>query len=422
MNKLRNRNSLALRGWPFKRLIQTTPGLWHSCLLVLFVLQICQLAAVGQTSAKKLTTAVVGIKLLKASRGVIAPPLKIVVPSDCPECSVMHGPFYEGQNARESFFYLNIPISVRLLKGVNIEVGSLDVRAVVIEKSYIHFSKSNSTITFDVPVQPRERSSTMELQTNLNWPGLTVRVEHAFKDRAAGMYSSNAWPALQRQAALNLEFGAREAIRALQLDQQVNNCALGRIHLMGFDTNDPLGHEDYPPHIHIILRWPNFAGSQAPHFYLSGDGKIEGDVKVTIDGLPEIQTTTFPMGKPIPTVDYLAEIVFETVVNPDGSLTLRRPDFGSCALRAARAGDQGFASGVEVTCSTGTRLQVHAEDDTETGTLRVYVDSKLETYKYDPDTAVLISSDPAMPSISGKGLKNGSNKTDRKKSEGRGKR
>lgn len=387
-----------------------------------FLLLVCALAPAESPIGGNLATTVVGIKLLKASPGTIGHLLTISLPADCPVCAVMHGPFYEGENTREIFFYLRIPVSTTVLKRVKVEVGNLDVRAVVVEKSYIQFRRSGSAISFDIPVQPRARSSTLELQTNLEWPGLTVRIEHAFKDRAAGKYGSSAWPALQRQATLNLEFGAREAIRALQLDQEVSSRGLGRIHLMGFDTNDPLGHEDYPPHIHIILRWPDFAGSQAPHFYLSSTGTIEGDVTVTVDGLPEIQPTIFPLGKPIPAVDYLGEIVFETVVNPDHSLTLRRPDFGWCTLRPVRPGDDGFASGVQVNCSTGAKLGVRAEDSTASGILRVFVDSKPgETYRYDPDTAVLLSADPALPPISADLSKSGGLKSGRKNSEAGGK-
>jgi hypothetical protein len=353
----------------------------------------------GQESLKPADETIVGIKLLKANRGTPAQPLKIFIPKDCTGCVVMHGPFYEGQNARESFFYLKVPVSSPVLKGMTVDVGDLAVRAVVVEKSYLPFHRSGNIIAFDMPIQPRNRSSTLELQTSLDWPGLTLRVEHAFEDRRAGAYAQSPWPALERQAALNLEFGLREAIRRLGLDQEVCKNALGRIHLMGFDTNSPLGHEDYPPHIHIILRWPHFAGSQAPHFYLSPVGKIAGEVRVTIDGLPEISPTIFPQGKPVPAVDYLGKIVFETVTNSDGSLSLERPDVGACMLRPVDSSVRGFANGVGITCSTSKQLTVSAEDDTNTGTLRVFVDSKLtEIYQYDLDTAVLQVSTPVLPS------------------------
>ena len=266
------------------------------------------------------TSTIVGVKLLKAVRGEKAQPIQIRLPQACSTCSTMHGPFYEGQNVREVFFYLKVPVDKPQIANVRVNVGDLKVRAVVVEKSYLQFSRNGSEITFDLPVVPRERSSTLEVQTNLNWPGITVRIEHAFQDRRAGKYESGQWPVVERQAALNLEFGLREAIRALGLDREICKHGLGRIHLMGFDTNFPLGHEDFPPHIHMILRWPHFAGSQAPHFYLSSKGLLEGDIAVTIDGLPQIARTSFPQSTPVPAVDYLGETLYETVENVDGTI------------------------------------------------------------------------------------------------------
>ncbi len=359
------------------------------------------LACTTAFAAEPSASTIVGVKLLKTTLGAEGQPPIIQLPQDCLSCSVLHGPFYEGQNAREVFFYLNVPVSHKRIENVRVNIGDLKVRAVIVEKSYLQFRRSGDELTFDLPVVPRARSSTLEVQTNLNWPGMTVRIEHAFKDRRAGMYATGPWPAVQRQAALNLEFGLRNAIRDLGLNQEVCSRALGRIHLMGFDTNFPLGHADYPPHIHIILRWPHFAGSQAPHFYLSGSGLLEGDVVVTIDGLPQIAKTSFAPGTPVPAIDYLGETVYETVENADGTLTLQRPGTGTCTLRPLKTGNQGFASGVETKCSTGQASSVSATDDVEAGVLRVSVDAKPpEIYRYDPDTAVLLSAVPSLSAAS----------------------
>jgi hypothetical protein len=361
----------------------------------------CLLGAVcpGSTifAAEPQATTIVGVKLLKATRGAVAPPLRIELPAPCIGCSVLHGSFYEGQNAREVFFYVKVPVSPALIHQVKVDARDLMVRALVVEKSYLHFSRNGREIVFDLPVAARERSSTLEVQTSLNWPGLTVRLEHAFEDRRAGTYGTGPWPAVERQAALNLEFGLREAMRDLGLDREVCERGLGRIHLMGFDTNDPLGHEDSPPHIHTILRWPHFAGSQAPHFYLSQTGLLEGKVKVTIDGLPDIAETFFAPGAPVPAIDYLGETVYDVIENTDGTLALQRPGTGECTLHPLQSGRKGFASGAKVACTTGQTSSVTARDDVEAGVLTVSVEGKPnEIYKYDPDTAVLLNAAPAL--------------------------
>jgi hypothetical protein len=346
---------------------------------------------------------IVGIKLMKSQRGAIAVHAAIEAPANCAQCTVLHGPIYEGQNAWEVFFYLRVPTSEKTIPGIQVQLGGIAIRAVIVEKNSIPFSQHGDSVELDLPVDPRERSSTLELQTNLEWPGLTVRIEHAYKDRRAGTYAKGLWPATERQAALNLEFGLREAIRALGLDQEVYAQGLGTIHLMGFDTNYPLGHEDSPPHIHIILRWPHFAGSQAPHLYLTSAGLIHGDV-VTVDGLPDIGKTTVPDGTAFPAIDYLGQETYQTTVEHDGTLLIERPGTkpAACHLYPTQSAQSapkiGFAAGVIVRCGGAGAIHVHALDNTELGELQVWTDSNApEVYRYSPDTAVLISSVPALP-------------------------
>jgi hypothetical protein len=353
-------------------------------------------------------TTVVGIKLMKSERGKVADHATIQPPTDCAQCAVLHGPFYEGQNARELFFYLRVPSSVKSIPRIHVTPGGVAIRAVIVEKNSIPYSQRDGLIEFALPVAPRERSSTLELQTNLEWPGLTIRIEHAFEDRRAGTYADGPWPATERQAALNLEFGLREAIRKLGIDQKVYSQGLGTIHLMGFDTNYPLGHEDSPPHIHIILRWPHFAGSQAPHLYLTSEGLLRGTA-VTIDGIPSIGKMTIPDGTPFPAVDYLGHYVFQTTVNSDGTLSIAQAGNKKavCRLQPAEGAQKnGFAGGVTVRCDGTADVHVRTTDDADRGELQVKVNSAApEIYRYNPDTAVLMSSTPALPKFAHEGGK-----------------
>jgi hypothetical protein len=373
------------------------------CASLVICLMCCPLALSSQTAPAD--TTIVGIKLMKSQRGARSAHAAIEAPADCPQCAALHGPFYEGQNAWEVFFYLRVPTSEKTIPGIQVQSGGIAIRAVIVEKNSIPFSQHGSSIQFDLPVDPRERSSTLELQTNLEWPGLTIRIEHAYKDRRAGTYGKGPWPATERQAALNLEFGLREAIRSLGLDQEVYAQGLGTIHLMGFDTNDPLGHEDSPPHIHIILRWPHFAGSQAPHLYLTSAGLLHGDV-VTVDGLPDIAKTTVADGTAFPAMDYLGQETYQTTIERDGTLLIERPGTKPAACHlyptpsAKSASKIGFAAGVTVRCDGAAAIRVHAVDNTEFGELQVWIESNApELYRYSPDTASLISSVPALPAF-----------------------
>jgi hypothetical protein len=356
-------------------------------------------------AAQKPSLAVVGVKLMKSNLRPGEAAFHVQLPSDCPNCSVVSDSVYHGENAREIFFHLSVPADRTVIHGVQVDVGGEAIRAVIVEKNRIPFTAAGGVVTFDLPVAPRARSSTVEVQTSLEWPGIVLRLEHAFVDRRGGKYATGEFPSVERAAALNLEFALREALRELKLDQEVATRGLGKIHLMGFDTNNPLGHEDYPPHIHLILRWPHFAGSQAPHYYISNRGLLLPDVSMTIDGMPQIAVTHFGKGAWVPAVDYLGEIVWETLITDDGGITLRRSNAASCTLKPVGSGDHGFAGGAQVACTPGGAYRVSAVDDTEHGELRVSVNSQpAEIYRYDVDTATLLSAEPALskPGVVGK--------------------
>jgi hypothetical protein len=350
--------------------------------------------AVGQAAS----LAVVGVKLIKSDPRQSAPAFQVRLPADCEACSLVNEPAYRGENPREIYFHVRVPSDQPIIKSIRVVLGESPIGAVIVEKNRIPFTLDGGVVTFDLPVAPRARSSTVEVQTSLEWPGIVLRIEHAFPERRAGQYATGEFPAVQRAAALNLEFGLREAIRDLKVDREVASRGLGKVHLMGFDTNNPLGHEDYPPHLHLILRWPNFAASQAPHYYISGEGRLLPDVSVTIDGMPHIAVSHFGKGVWLPAIDYLGEVLYETLIGDNGEFTLRRPGTASCTLRPTEVGDRGFANGVAVTCSSGTVYLVQAVDNTVRGEVHVTVNSRpAEVYRYDVDTATLLSAEPALP-------------------------
>jgi hypothetical protein len=49
---------------------------------------------------------------------------------------------------------------------------------------------------------------------------------------------------------------------------------------MGFDTNSPHGHQDFPLHFHLVLWLPNYRGngSLIPHLYLNPQGLISNSL------------------------------------------------------------------------------------------------------------------------------------------------
>jgi hypothetical protein len=105
-------------------------------------------------------------------------------------------------------------------------------------------------------------------------------------------------------------------------------------------------------------------------------------------------------------MDYLGEETYQTTVERDGTLLIERPGTKPAACHlyptqtAQSAPKVGFAAGVSVRCDGATAVHVHALDNTELGELQVWIDSNApEVYRYSSDTAVLISSVPALPAF-----------------------
>jgi hypothetical protein len=144
----------------------------------------------------------------------------------------------------------------------------------------LQFQQDPKRLSFTLPSQIADRVNPGEFQSHLYWPGVELRLEHADPARRAGDYSTGEFPTVQRQAASNLEFGLLEAIRRLGLDHDVDDQNLGRLFLMGFDTNYPHGHHDSPPHFHLALWLSDYRayGSLIPHFYLTSEGLIKNSV------------------------------------------------------------------------------------------------------------------------------------------------
>src|SRR6185295_15631794 len=160
------------------------------------------------------------------------------------------------QNPKEFYFHFVAPTEQNV-HGIRLHVPPSKVRRVICGRTDVPFTRTDDAIVFDVPPKNPE-DLVAELHTQIRSPGVSLRIEHADVQRRNGPYAKGAWPAIQRAAALNLEFAVRDAIHQLGLDRRVVEDGLGVIQLMGFDTNYPTvapdrAHDDFPPHWHMHL-------------------------------------------------------------------------------------------------------------------------------------------------------------------------
>lgn len=182
----------------------------------------------------------------------------------------------------------------------------------------IHTENGEVRFTFEVSGLTG-KTRTLYIHTILREPGLTLRVEQNDKNRRAGDYRcEEEYPSVQIEAARHYEFAMREMLRMLEVPQHLSKEGLGYMLLLGFETNNEV-HGDYPPHWHLIFRWPNFCGSQAPHIYLDEAGRITHNL-MCIDRIPNVRHTYQP-GEWCKLVDLYGRPVMQCRVNEDGGMS-----------------------------------------------------------------------------------------------------
>jgi hypothetical protein len=312
-------------------------------------------------------------------------PYSVTFPESCAGCEVVHDDAYEKQNAREIILALRIPRATKLCLTVNLQPSA--IRRVLIEGSELAFTSGTKGLAITVPAQGEDRINSGEFQTHIFSPGMDLRFEHADVERRSGKYADGEWPAIERQAVANLEFAQREAVRMLGLDSYVASRNIGTIDLMGFDTNYPHGHEDWPPHMHMILWWPTVkgTGSLVAHYYVSPKGLLTHTIVGPI-GAIGVQAE-FPTGSAFVDTDINGDKVYSHIITREGWLKLGRVDGSECLIRPSGSG---FQEGATVQCPGFDQRRIRVEDDVIKGSLRVRINDSEETYHYDMDSGVLL--------------------------------
>jgi hypothetical protein len=332
-------------------------------------------------------TVLVTIKLAKKAGVGVELPVKLEFPESCSSCEIVKDPTYARQNQREVILAMRIPPSTPL--HLIVKTDGDDFRRVILETMDIPFHQSSDELTFTLPSQIADRVNSGEFQSHFYWPGVELRFEHADPARRAGDYASGNFPTTQRKAASNLEFGLLEAIRRLGLDHYVDDQNLGRLFLMGFDTNYPHGHNDSPPHFHLALWLSSYRayGSLIPHFYLTSQGLIKNSVVTPY--LWPIKPSEYQPNEPIIVTDTLARRVYSLTITPEGWLNISRFDGLQCSLRPVT---KGFDGGVLVSCPDFPSVSVQVQDDIDAGELSESIDAQIVArFHYDVDTGFVLS-------------------------------
>ncbi|MGN4156996.1 hypothetical protein [Staphylococcus auricularis] len=323
------------------------------------------------------------IKLIKQIPGLYGLP-KIEVHADFP-CHIIDDDkhFYELEDAYICFIE-HPPLDDANIVTFYVELpDNVELNSILSEKQYLIFSQNDSHVTFNVEVSIlTEKTHTLEVHSTFREDGLTVRVEHNKEGNEQGKYTS--FPENQVKAVLNYMMATRAIINFSGVGRVLNNKQLGHLLILGFETGNFL-HEDYPPHWHLIYRWPYRIGSQAPHIYVDEDGKNIVN-KVSIDGISGV-SGTFNPGEWFDFVSPYGEQLLSISIEQDGGFTIRDQHLNQFQVTAYQK------PGVYVYFNDNVLFHLNAIDEIEDGRLTIIQKSAfgklVEEMSYDPHTGTI---------------------------------
>lgn len=320
------------------------------------------------------------------------------LPASCAVCTALDDPAYDRENPLETLIALTLPRRRSL--ELRFKVDPKSVKRVLLQAGDLAFRIEGNELVLPVPPLWSDALFAGEMSTHIVEPGMVLRFEHANPLRRGGKYASGTFPALERRAADNIEFAQREFIRSSGLGRHLEQNGLGQIMVMGFDTNYPFGHTDFPPHFHMHLRWPAGAGAgtQIGHFYIDSDGLVTRNVVGWVGvGASE---KVFARGETFTTRDMQGRATYAHTITPEGWLRIARPGHPACLIRPLSAAvGAGFHTGAALECPGRETVAIRVEDDMAQGALHVASNRVEEIFRYDPDTGRLLSP-VAAPQVS----------------------
>jgi hypothetical protein len=243
----------------------------------------------------------------------------------------------------------------------------------------------------------RKGRAPTSVKTPLSCGSIHMAIFHNWEVRRAGNYRKGPWPADAIQAQLNFLFAAREMCRAMGYASNTDPGFVGDIRLYGFETNFPNGHEDYPPHFHIMLAWPGWLGTQAGHFRLDDAGRILRNELQADDG-KKVHRRDYGPGEVCAMRDRTGKTGFELIITEGGRGVIMRRAAGEPEYQLspdAKSGSPVAAVEVSHRPTAGSAWEplcrVRAADDAARGEMNIAIrpangSEQTETIRYDPDT------------------------------------
>ncbi len=371
------------------------------------VLHALVLCLVSATHAGPTGQAPVTFKIVKKSAGLTTAPPAVRLLTAARQWTLREERTWSGQNEREIFYTL-VPASAdAALPEVTVSAAGVHPVRVIVGKSDVPFTRQGDLVRFALV---RDTRNAMLLNQVLpdSEGGLPIHFYHNWLIRQDGPFHDKPVPRVEVKAVPNYLVAAREALKRMGATGPKDEKAFeGSITLMSFEVACARGHNDYPPHVHVMLWVPGYVGGEVPHFYLDSAGRIvrnsfgilgdEGNKfpdRAALIERKRKRAGQYGPGKPCGLYDLKERLAVELTITEEGGLLMARPGAPPYLLVAEPAGAD---RGVLVRRGDKTLLRASVDDDAEKGLTRVTVehlaDGKVvrtvrQELRYDPFTGL----------------------------------
>lgn len=300
-----------------------------------------------------------------------------------------YSPDYTADNVQETI------LCVRVAQGKTLDVQFdvlSPVRRVILQGDDLAFTCEGDTLTLQLPAIVTAMDRTADMHMIVPFDGVDFRLEVPSPNQKSGKYDDIAYPTKARYAATIVEFALLEAVQQLGLDKTIGQGPCGPIYVMGFDTNNPCGHTDWPPHVHLHMARPS-VGAPIGHYYFDSDLRFSHN-DLYLRGC-DVLDGRFEREQPCPHFAPDGSLLFDLMVTEDGGLIL------TCAIgKSVRItpNGQGFDKGATVVIGA-QKVRINVDSDTPLGVVSVDIGGVHSTYEYDLDTGkflLLETTDPTL--------------------------
>lgn len=321
---------------------------------------------------------------------------------------------FSGENDREIFFTFERMDPAAPLPRVEITAPGVEPLRVIVGRRDVPFRRGGDVVAFDLI---DDGHNNMQMRQLLADPhgGLPIHFDHNSPLRQDGWYRGRPFPLAEARACGNWLLAARECLRLTGgMGPEDKRNFAGDVVLMSFETACARGHKDFPPHVHIMLWVPGYSGSEIPHFYMDGRGRIvncrfdiigpaEGprsDQREAIIREKKKREGVYEPGRPLRLLDLEGRAALELTITADGGLLVGRPDGAEPYLLIGD--DRGPDEAVLVRRGGRTLLRARMTDDVDSGLTTAIVEYLAEEpprtlrteWRYDPFTGAPATKEP----------------------------